>query len=249
MTRRKNGPELISKDFFAYQAEEETLPEDVAFKGIEIEEESSLEGFHDLYLQRGGIEFMIPIVFEDGMDFEECELYYASMKSQDTGGSFRGLGLVERRRNRREFTNQLRSPEPCLRIPKQSFNTKNGFERKVRRCSFGGLPKLDRPYDRPFLMKASSSRSIADHKPTVAFEEYVQVITIHSIDDLPFDVRSQMWMSRQEMLQGVRGAAEERRQQISLRIESDKAQRGGVKQSFLDGPEADSVRNAPIEVQ
>lgn len=244
MTQHDNDPQLFSKEFFADLAEEATFSENAAFKWLELEESSS-KGFHDLYLQRDGIEFMTPIVFEDGMDFTECELYYASMKAQDTGGSFRGLGLLERQSSLREFRNHHSNLlEPCLRNTKRSRGVKSDLGRKVRRCSFGGLPKLDKSYERPFLMKANSSRSIVDHKPTVAFEEYVHVITIHSIDDLPFDVRSQMWISKQDMLQGMRGAARER-----LRSEHAKARQEHTDRASSDSTVADSVQIASIEVQ
>jgi hypothetical protein len=37
------------------------------------------EPFHELYLpQTSGMEFIMPILFEDGMDYVECELYYAA---------------------------------------------------------------------------------------------------------------------------------------------------------------------------
>jgi hypothetical protein len=171
-------------------------------------------GFHSLYLQKDGLEFMTPIVFEDGMDFVECELYYASINSQETGGGFHGsMGLKERPpclRQVEHFHSKLIS---CLKKPKRSMGQKVVSKRRLRRCSFGGLPKFEESIEASAaLPRANSTRSFIQHKPRVAFEEYVQVVTIHPIDSLPLDVRSQMWMSRQEMLQGMRRAAMEERE-------------------------------------
>jgi hypothetical protein len=98
---------------------------------------------HDLYLQRDGLEFMIPIVFEDGMDFEESQLYYVSIESQLTGGA---LPCLQKKQQTRSSTRDITCPvnsislPSCLRKPRTA-KSKPREPTPQRRCSFGGLPK------------------------------------------------------------------------------------------------------------
>ena len=197
--------------------------------------------FHDLYLQKDALEFMTPIVFEDGMDYVECELYYTSIRSQEAGGSFRGAQEKQGRQSCFRDIKNLQNGS-CLKTKssKRSVEVKASTQRKVRRCSFGGLPKVEDAFEAPPLLKANSSRSILQHKPRVAFEEYVQVVTIHPIDNLPIDVRSQMWMSRQEMFQGVRRAAMEEREK-QLRQQNELAKQEHLALHSTEPPAVNSV--------
>jgi hypothetical protein len=59
----------------AHQGQEDQDPADKADHVDAVDDEP----FHELYLpQTSGLEFIMPILFEDGMDYVECELYYAA---------------------------------------------------------------------------------------------------------------------------------------------------------------------------
>jgi hypothetical protein len=176
------------------------------------------QDYHSLYLQQHGLEFMMPILFEDGMDFVECELYYASINAQLSGGAPRRSQF---RSQRRAGLQDLRTdangaPLSCIRESNRAKKSERRVDPPVvRRCSFSGLPGLaDSDMGLP---RSKSQRALRDLESRVSFEEYVQVVTIHRVEDYPLDVRSQMWMSRQEMVQCVRRAMnKEAREQLSL---------------------------------
>jgi hypothetical protein len=165
------------------------------------------DGSHELYLLKDGRDFRMPVVFEDGMDFIECELYYASIESQMTGGALRCLQNQQQRRLcNRDITGPLNSTSlpSCLRNPRtKKKKTREGTPQ--RRCSFGGLPKCGEV--EPTLVRSNSVRALGDGEPRrVCFEQYVQVSNIHSVDDYPTEIRSLLWMSRQEMMISMRRA-------------------------------------------
>ena len=216
--------------------------------------------FHEFYLQQGGIEYMTPIVFEDGMDFVECNLYYASIESQQAGGSFRGTGWQRERQSRIYDAKDLSHSNlrSCLR--KSTASKKEGETKlsksQVRRCSFGGFPELkNASYDMPPMLKASSSRELDECKARVDFEEYVQVVTIYHVDDLPFDVRSQMWLSKQEMVQGVRRAILEERERKAREMraraiaEAEAARSKERKRPSVDSVIMECIQSVSSEMQ
>jgi hypothetical protein len=47
-----------------------------------LQKETATEvAYHELYLLSGSIEYISPVSFEDGMDWHECELYYACISN------------------------------------------------------------------------------------------------------------------------------------------------------------------------
>jgi hypothetical protein len=163
---------------------------------------------HDLYLQRNGLEYMMPIVFEDGMDFEESQLYYASIESQLTGGALRCL---QKKQQRRPTTRDLSGPLDSISLP-SCLRKPRIVQRKPRkptpqsRCSFGGNQKCGDVQQRT-LVGSHSMRGLGDYEPRrLCFEEYVHVSNIPSVDDYPPAIKSQLWMSRQEMTNAMKRA-------------------------------------------
>jgi hypothetical protein len=65
----------------AHQGQEDQDPAESAdnVDDVHVDDDDD-EPFHELYLlpQTSGMEFLVPILFEDGMDSVECELYYAA---------------------------------------------------------------------------------------------------------------------------------------------------------------------------
>jgi hypothetical protein len=165
---------------------------------------------HELYLQRDGLEFRMPIVFEDGMDFEESQLYYASIESQLTGGALRCLQKKQRRRSTtRDITGPVNSISlpSCLRKPRIA-KSQPREPTAQRRISFGGNSKYGDVQQT--LVKSHSMRGLGDNEAhRLCFEEYVHVNTIPSVDDYPPAIRSQLWMSREEMMTAMRRAMAE----------------------------------------
>jgi len=168
--------------------------------------------YHEYYLQRNGIEFVTTIVFEDGMDYEECELYYASLNSQTVGGIVHPVKSRQPSGSRRTRTSpRLDGALPIRSCLRKSRFTSSQAERRprralIRRCSFSGTPKQSVARNTPSRTKSSCLEFHAG-KPRVAFEPSVRVTTIHSAIDLPDDIRMRCWMTREEMTINIRRAA------------------------------------------
>ncbi|EEC51895.1 predicted protein [Phaeodactylum tricornutum CCAP 1055/1] len=160
------------------------------------------DGYSSMYFQREGLEYMTPILFEDGMDFVECSFYYLCRKSQDSGGV---LYRERRRCQPRATTEQLThmdnaQPSPCIRRPFRFHSFPSLVtDIQARRCSFSGIPDLGNNNSDSQLIRSNSMRSLRDQVARVSFEEYVQVVTIRAAHDYPEDVRSGLWISREEM--------------------------------------------------
>jgi hypothetical protein len=163
---------------------------------------------HDLYLQRDGVEYMMPIFFEDGMDFEESQLYYNTIGSQLTGGALRCLQKKQQRRpTTRDITGPFNSMSlpSCLRKPRIA-KIKPREPTPQRRCSFSGHQKCG-DVQQQTLVRSHSMRGLGDYEPRrLSFEEYVHVSSIPSVDDYPPAIKSQMWMSRQQMMDAMKRA-------------------------------------------
>lgn len=151
--------------------------------------------FHPMYLQSDATEYLSPICFEYGMDFDECVLYYACLESQTTGG------IVTRVKDNLPTSAALlertsSNHRPCLRKSK-SFGPSIATMRPLRRSSYTATPTLADISSA--LVRTNSTKELEQSKPRVHFDAYVTVTTIHSFRELPKKVRSRMWMSRREM--------------------------------------------------
>jgi hypothetical protein len=176
------------------------------------------EDFHEYYMMRDQLEYIVPIVFEDGMDYEECEQYYASMKSNETSKLRSCLRTqLQRKSSLRELQQIIASDSPsCLRRMPRHKSKIDLNKARVRRCSFGGTAPV--PEERPTLQRSNSHRDVNESSPGVSFSRDVLVWTVFHSYEYPDDIRSQMWMSRDEMRHCMqRAVAEkvaERRRQI-----------------------------------
>jgi hypothetical protein len=200
--------------------------------------DSKADRFHDLYLQKHAFEFMMPILFEDGMDYVECELYYASITSQISyGGS-----ILRRARNpqpRRATLEELREGSrqgvllPCIRKSRLSKRQQPRSGPVIRRCSFSGMPQLD---DVIPLTRSNSMEKLLNDEPRVAFEEYVSVVTIYPAEEYPEDIKSSIWMSREEMSNCMRRAMVEemREQRERVREQREKSEELREKERQLE---------------
>lgn len=175
---------------------------------------------HELYLHSGTVEYITPINFEDGMDWQECELYYASISNgtKELRSAFHSQRATQIRRPskkqlRQEVDGQLQS---CLRTTSKHKNRTSRSEMR-RSISFSTIPKTDCVYSR-FLSDALHGQT--SKGPHVNFDDYVSVSTIPLIEDYPLDVRKSLWMSRAEIDSCIQGAVREdarRRQLAQLR--------------------------------
>jgi hypothetical protein len=159
--------------------------------------------FHELYLQDGAFEFMTPIHFEDGMDFEECECYYASINDGPARSSQRRKPT--RRKSVEELKDEVKGVRPsCLRKSSRKNPDEAAKERPPlrRTVSFSGMPNDTGLYAEAVTECMRDSIT----GPNVTFEEYATVATIYAIDDYPEDVRSSVWMSREELSRCMRRA-------------------------------------------
>jgi len=196
-------------------------------------------GYHDLFIQRNGLEFMMPILFEDGMDYIECELYYASLTSQSWGGAFRRVGggqsPLPSSEQLWDFANGNRLS--CLRKPARGSGLHCKSGPPVRRCSFSGMPQIEEFQP---LKRSISTRRVGDEEARVSFEEYVQVVTIYPAEEYPDDVRAMMWMSREELSKCMRRAMIE---DMKEQRERQREERAKEKQGSSDRINSESKQN------
>jgi hypothetical protein len=225
------------------------FPDPMMMMMAEEFEESSYyyqeQQYHELYLQRQGMEFEMPVLFEDGMDYVECELYYYATQQQSPKPS--ALVALLAPVTPRTTTLPLRPLDNCCSSPEQQPSSTNKqdstitssslvscmrrprrrasmvdttpplrghrSDQMVRRCSFSCMPPLllREESRRNCLVRSHSMEDLSSFQK-VGFEEYVQVVTIHSAADYPDDVRSSMWMSRQEMNRSMRRGTTDVRQ-------------------------------------
>lgn len=166
-------------------------------------------GFHEYYMRKEQIEYIVPVIFEDGMDFEECQQYYASLKSQEPTARSSLRTRLQRKSSLRELQQIIANDSPsCLRrMPK--YKSKIDLEKaKIRRCSFGGTAPVGN--ERPCLQRSNSHRDVGESSPGVSFHHNVQVWTVYAAYEYPQDIRSQMWMSREEMRHCMQRAVAEK---------------------------------------
>lgn len=172
---------------------------------------------HELYLRQEQTAYLVPVIFEDGMDFHECAQYYASLNTQEY--SARGPCLrkrLQRKTSIRELQQLMDSSPSCLRRSRRNkskidlrHSSKVTLETaKLRRCSFNGTAPVAE--ERPTLQRSNSHRDVKESSPGVSFDQYVQVVTIPSAFEYPDDIRSRVWMSREEMRSCMQKAVAEK---------------------------------------
>jgi hypothetical protein len=161
--------------------------------------ESDNENYaHD---QQEGLQYYCPILFEGGMDIEECEMYYRQVDVQQNGGTIPSREVLRRivprdtiSLTQTETTSILRKSRYTK--PKET-NTRPSF---VRRFSFSNHKIQDYETQPAWcsLRRSNSMRRI--NCPRVKFNENVHVVTINAIDDIPHDIQQNLWMSADELL-------------------------------------------------
>ncbi|CAJ1954145.1 unnamed protein product [Cylindrotheca closterium] len=213
-----------------------------AFAGVDVSdnEEYGEEYFNEWYLMDDEEGFLAPILFEDGMNSDECDLYYITLEEdkllmQDIDGPSPISTLA-----RRSLPTQFRSALPlrpleeeesdelpsCLREPK-----KRPVENELvplRRRSFGGLPTLQ---ELPEFYRAHSCPDLSNlhspqFKPKVNFDTEVQVVSVFAASDYPRRIRSNLWLTRKEIRSIRKEASYERRKERRQREKDYAAGRG-----------------------
>lgn len=172
--------------------------------------------YHELFLHPSTSEsFLTPLFFEHGMDIVECKSYYDLMAAQELGGVVREL---PEDRCRRVDTNSLRHPTrdfpvSILRKHEKKIDTSiKSRKRLLRRFSFSGFHRQndDDSLNAPRLMRCSSMRNVQDIRRTVTFSEHAQVFPVYALEDIPYEIRLKLWMSRGEMMVCALMAAQRR---------------------------------------
>jgi hypothetical protein len=193
----------------------------------------SFPPFHELYINGKELQFLTPVIFEDGMDFDECEQYYASMNSPESSGRAPPLRRrIQRKTSLRELHQLMKDSPSCLRkIPRQLEKVRDLG--KMRRCSFAGVSGSGKPP----LQRSSSQQDVRESSPQVSFHQHVHVVTVRSALEYPDEVRSQIWMSRDEMRFNMqRAVAEkvaERRRELQRQEEERQEQRRLIEEELL----------------
>jgi hypothetical protein len=155
-----------------------------------------------------------PIAFEDGMGFEEIQIYYACLESQAAGGAVTRARLQGHHPTRRErcrvTAETAGSRSSCLRkSTKLAMDTTSLPRQPQRRSSFTSSP-IDL-YGITTLNRSNSLRCMKERTQQVAFDQFVQVATILSHRDYSGNTWSKLWMSRSELRECKRRGIVERR--------------------------------------
>jgi hypothetical protein len=193
--------------------------------------------FNQWYLHEDGEDFLFtPVLFEDGMNFDECELYYVSQEEEHQHSESKSFSAIARRNLPTSFrsTLPLRPLEEeeadelpsCLRSSKKINSNIDKEEkqsivktqqqsvmRQQRRRSFGGAPTL------PELPQFFRAHSCPDFsvltspllQPQVNFDTDVQVVTVYAAGDYPRKIRSNLWLTKKEITRFKRQAKKEKR--------------------------------------
>ena len=181
--------------------------------------------YHELFLPSGHERYLKPIVFGDGMDYLECDLYYQTREAQANGGVLRRRrsSWVDSSTRNNCFAGKSIHADVVKPTFRQSCSTRklqksmipNSSKRSclLRRYSFTASPtdhlmdgaKQDVTVAPPF----SRSQSVRDdgNPPRVTFQHHVEVQTIDPIQDIPCEVRRALWMSKKEMWQAIQEEA------------------------------------------
>ena len=173
-------------------------------KGNESETESYTND------RQEGLQYYCPILFEGGMDIEECDMYYSQVTVQQNGGTTPPREETRRIVPRDTLSLSRNATPSILRKSRYSKPTEaNTRPRFVRRFSFSNHKIQDTVTKSTEcnlrLRRSNSMRKIIS--PRVVFHENVHVATIDSIDDIPCDVQQNLWMSRDELMICMHDAA------------------------------------------
>ena len=157
-----------------------------------------------------GLQYYCPILFEGGMDIEECDMYYSQVTVQQNGGTTPPREETRRIVPRDALSLSRNATTSILRKSRYSKPTEaNTRPRFVRRFSFSNHKVQDTETRdtecNVRLRRSNSMRKIIS--PRVVFHENVHVVTIDSIDDIPCDVQQNLWMSRDELMICMHDAA------------------------------------------
>jgi hypothetical protein len=178
-----------------------------------MSDSNNQDNFHELYLQRNGEQYYYPIIYQHGMDQRECGLYYNVLKAQQNGGVFRQPRACYKPISGPPSVKS--TPISILRNNKRPAKRSDDRVRPslIRRFSFcDQLLEKEQHNTSPATIRRSRSSHIID-RPRVTFAEQVLVTTIHLIAEMPLEVRSNVWMSRDELLVCMHDAAIEQMQE------------------------------------
>lgn len=218
---------------------------DKAFFGSYFDGESSNSSrtsdedyYNQWYLHEDGEDFLLtPVLFEDGMNFDECELYYVTQEEDHhdhleskprKAVARRSLPTAFRstlplRRLEEEDADDLPS---CLRTSTRSSSNENAprpqqqsrrsptiVMKNQRRRSFGGLPTLPElpEFFRPHSCPDFSIWTSPHLHPKVNFDTDVQVVTVYAASDYPRKIRSNLWLTKKEITRFKSQAKKEKR--------------------------------------
>lgn len=157
------------------------------------------EEYHELYLQTGSVDYITSVSFEDGMDWHECELYYACISNgmMEHRSAFHMKRATQYRRpSKKQLLQQVGGQlQSCLRTSNKS-KPLSTFPEMRRSISFNTLPNISAAYSQNI---SDSLREIPSRGPRVHFDDYVSVSTVFPIEAYPSDIRKNLWMSRSEI--------------------------------------------------
>jgi hypothetical protein len=153
--------------------------------------------------------FLLPVLFEHGMDIVECDHYYSILDSQARGGALRrpqGLHVSLGGPTTRSATDR-----PISILRKSRRAKKAPVERSegmlIRRSSFCGVSPETLKGRVALDSRLVRSKSMQEDTRNVGFLQFARVYSIPSIEDLPYDIRAALWMSPEEMMICIRDAA------------------------------------------
>jgi hypothetical protein len=181
---------------------------------------------HELYLQNDAVQYDIPILFQGGMDTEECEIYYNLIEAQQSGGVYRHSRQLCRRVLSHDGLSSCTTSAAPTSILKKSRYTKPTDDCSrpclVRRFSFS--EKGEHKSELPLIgtLRRSNSLRKLDTRH-VAFTEMIRVVTIYPIDEMPYDVRHNLWLSPDELVISMHEAAiEKMEEELAKRKQEEK---------------------------
>jgi len=213
------------KEEFDFAGESDDDLIDRAFFGVDVSDSDEGEAyFHEWYLMDDEEGFLAPILFEDGMNSHECDLYYISLEEDKAKAP---NPSPQSTLARRSLPAQFRSALPLRRLEEEEADELPSCLREskkrpilkevvpLRRRSFGGLPALP---ELPEFYRAHSCPDLSTlhspHlRPKVNFDTEVQVVSVYAGSDYPRKIRSNLWWTRKEIRASRKEASYERRKE------------------------------------